>query len=145
MFELIALLGSFLKEWLLGQQKLQQAKQDREQAAIETNTQLIRDKDANNSAWEIACLADKDKWLRRISFFNFSFPMFWAAVDPSGVENYFKVALSAMPEWYVKTYIAINGVIWGIASLKNAAPSVVSSVRTAWKNWKDPDAPNEGG
>ncbi len=139
MIELLSLLVGFAKNFFEGQQKLQQAKQEREQAAIATQIKLIQDENSNNSAWEIASLAGKDKWLQRISFAMFSFPLVWAAFDPNAVANYFKVAIAACPTWYFQTYITMTGVVWSVASLKNSAPAMIGGIKAVWKNWKDPD------
>lgn len=136
MLEIIALLGGIFKDWLGGQQKLQLAQQDRDAAALETQARQIRDQNSANSAWEIAALADSDKWLRRISFAIFSYPLVWAAFDPNGVATYFKVALSSLPPWYFQTYMTITGVVWSVATLKNGLPSLVNGVASVIKRGK---------
>lgn len=135
MTELIGLGLGLIKDLFGGFSQIVKAKQDRELAALENQARLLRDEQSHNSAWEMASLRDADKWLRRISFAIFSFPIVYAAVNPTGVAFYFNTALAALPDWYVKTYMGIIGGIWGIASLKDAIPAIVNQVRT----WKNPD------
>ncbi len=129
MFELLAIAGGIFKDWLDGRRKIQQAKQEREKAAIENQARLLADKESNNAAWEMAVLRDSDAWLKRISFAIFSFPIIYAAIDPTAVALYFQTALAALPDWYVKTYMGIIGGIWGIASLKDTIPAMINQIR----------------
>jgi hypothetical protein len=102
-------------------------KQGREIAAAEAENKarLLRDRETNNAAWEMANLTDKDNGLRRVCFGIFIFPFFWSVFDPVGVTNYFQVVLNAMPQWYVQIVIAMVGGIWGISALKNVVPSII--------------------
>ena len=102
--------------------------QEIKKAEKENRARLLRDTQSNNAEWEMASLTDKDKWLRRFSFGMFSAPFFWALVDPLAVEQYFNVALSAMPEWYIQMFGAMVGGVWGISALKNTAPALVTGV-----------------
>lgn len=102
--------------------------QEIKKAEKENRARLLRDKQSNNAEWEMASLTDKDKWLRRFSFGMFSAPFFWALFDPVAVEQYFNVALSAMPEWYIQMFGAMVGGVWGISALKNTAPALVTGV-----------------
>jgi hypothetical protein len=142
MIELIELVSGIARDWISGQQKLQIAKQEREQAAVETQTRQIQDEKNANSAWEIAALADSDKWLRRFSFAIFFFPIIWAVFDPNAVARYFNIGLATIPPWYLQTCMTITGVVWGVSSLKNSAPALLSGIKTAVKAWKNPDDSN---
>lgn len=106
--------------------EVQKAEQDRKLAMLENQARLLRDEQSNNSAWEMAQLADSDKFLRRVCFFIFSTPFIYAMVDPTAVQDYFRIALSAIPEWYIKTYMGIIGAVWGISSLKNSIPTLIN-------------------
>ena len=116
-------------KWNEGRVRLKEKKIDVENAALENKARLLRDKEGNNHEWEMANLTDKDKWLRRISFGMFSAPFVWALFDPTGVKEYFEVALSAMPEWYIQLYAAMVGGVWGFAALKNSLPAVMGALR----------------
>ena len=133
---LFSTIATYVGEWFKGKQVIQAA-------VIENTARQIRDTETNNSAWEMANLTDKDKWLRRVSFAMFSAPMVWALFDPDGVREYFTIALAAMPEWYIQMYAAMVGGIWGIAALKNAVPGLVGSIASALRTpvapWVDPD------
>ena len=102
--------------------------QEIRKAEKENKARLMRDKASNNHEWEMASLADKDRWLRRISFAMFSAPFIWALFDPVGVETYFTIALSSVPEWWLELYGAMVGGVWGISALKNSMPALVGGV-----------------
>jgi hypothetical protein len=125
---MIGIIGSLLgpviggvKDYVAGEQEIKKAEKA-------NKARLLRDKQSNNAEWEMANLTDKDKWLRRFSFGMFSAPFFWALVDPVAVEQYFNVALSAMPEWYIQMFGAMVGGVWGISALKNTAPALITGV-----------------
>tara|TARA_R110000823_G_C15558907_1_gene460249 strand:- start:118 stop:513 length:396 start_codon:yes stop_codon:yes gene_type:complete len=102
--------------------------QEIKKAEKENRARLMRDKQSNNHDWEMASLADKDKWLRRISFSMFSAPFVWALFDPVGVETYFTIALSSVPSWWLEMYGAMVGGVWGISALKNTMPALIGGV-----------------
>jgi hypothetical protein len=135
MGEIIALVGTLVKNTVSGWLKIQTAKQYREIAATNNEARLLSDKESNNAAWQMAALRHSDRWLRRISFAIFSAPFICALFTPVGVQDYFRVALTAIPDWYTKTYMGIVGSIWGVAELKNAIPTIVNQIKT----WKNPD------
>lgn len=120
-----------------GKAAIEDIKESREQerelrrAEMENKARMLRDSQADNHEWEMANLTDKDKWLRRGSYIMFSAPFIWAFIDPAGVEQYFAVALTSMPDWYVKTYVGMVGGIWGIAQLKNSIPGIINGVKKA--------------
>jgi hypothetical protein len=122
-----------VSKWNDGRVKLKEKKIDIESAVLENKARLLRDEQGNNHEWEMANLTDKDKWLRRISFGMFSAPFFWALFDPKGVEKYFKIALAAMPEWYIQLFAAMVGGVWGFSALKNSLPAVVGGIKKAIK------------
>jgi hypothetical protein len=117
------------KGWLDGRQAIQKADQERQLAALQNQARLLLDNQNNNHSWEMAQLTDSDRVLRRICFFIFSFPFLYAVLDPQAVQVYFETALSAIPEWYIKTYMGIVGAVWGISSLKNAIPQIIHLIR----------------
>jgi len=125
---MIGLIGTLLGPVIGGVKDYVMSEQEIKKAEKENRARLLRDEQSNNHDWEMANLTDKDRWLRRISFGMFSAPFFWALVDPVGVEQYFNVALSAMPEWYIQMYGAMVGGVWGISALKNTAPALVAGV-----------------
>lgn len=123
--------------WLEGRNERQKSKIDMDKAESENIARLLRDKESNNSAWEIATLRDKDKLLRRTSFVMFAAPLVLAMVDPAAVQEYFNTAIHAMPDWWIKSFMGITGSIWGLSSLKNIVPSLLDSFKsTKRKNIK---------
>ncbi len=135
MVEILTLLFGLLKSTVAGWQKIQQAKQERELAATNNEARLLADTQTNNAAWQIEALRHSDRWLRRISFTIFTAPFVVALISPESVRNYFIIALSVIPPWYVKGYLGIVGSVWGVAELKNAIPAIINQI----KPWKNPD------
>ena len=125
---MIGIIGSLLKPVIGGVVNYVQGEQDIKKAEKENKARLLRDTNSNNHEWEMANLTDKDKWLRRISFAVFVFPLIWAAFDPVAVQTYFDVALQALPSWYIQIVLSMVGGIWGISVLKNSVPALVGGV-----------------
>lgn len=111
-----SIVGGFVDDWKAGRQN----QRDIARAVTENKIRLAQDAQTHNQAWEMAALEGRDTLLRRASFLAWSVPLVWAAFDAPGAANYFKVALGALPEWYVVGYLSITGAIWGIAELKAA-------------------------
>lgn len=125
---MIGLLANLAKPLIGGVVDYVSTGQEIRKAEKENKARLMRDKASNNHEWEMASLADKDRWLRRISFAMFSAPFIWALFDPVGVETYFTIALSSVPEWWLELYGAMVGGVWGISALKNSMPALVGGV-----------------
>lgn len=113
-----------LKTWFQGRQELSKQKAEVKKAEMDNRARLLRDEQSNNHEWEMANLADKDKWIRRVSFIMFASPFIIAIVAPEHVKNYFDIAISSIPNWYKVTWMAINGAVWGISSLKNPVSQI---------------------
>lgn len=113
------------KGWFEGRKEESVAKRKLKLAELENKARLMLSTTENNHSWEMANLADKDKSLRRFSFLMFSAPFIVAIFFPHHVNVYFEHAIAAVPAWWQKTFMAINGGIWGISSLKNVIPGVV--------------------
>ena len=133
MFGIGSLIGSVVNlgsTWLTGRNERQKSKIEMDKAEAENIARLLRDKESNNSAWEIATLRDKDKLLRRTSFVMFAAPLVLAMFDPNAVKEYFNTAIHAMPDWWIQSFMGITGSIWGLSSLKNIVPSLLDSFRS---------------
>jgi hypothetical protein len=133
---MIPVIGPLLdigKTWLDGFNQKQKAKQDLDLAELNNKQRLLLDTESNNHAWEMANLTDKDKWLRRISFVMFASPFIIAFFAPDQVRYYFEIAIANVPNWWTKTFMSITGGIWGISSLKNVLPAVVSGLKKTLK------------
>lgn len=115
--------------WFKNKQEIQKANAEMKLAELKNKARLLIDKETNNHAWEMANLVDKDKWLRRISFGIFAAPFFVAIFAPEHVAIYFKDAIGVVPEWWQKTFVAIIGGIWGLSSLKNILPGIISAFK----------------
>ena len=125
---MIGLIAGLVKPLVGGVVDYVKTGQEIKKAEKENRARLLRDTQSNNHDWEMASLSDKDRWLRRISFTMFSAPFVWALFDPTGVEVYFTIALSSVPEWWLELYGAMVGGVWGISALKNTMPALVGGV-----------------
>lgn len=115
--------------WLSNRQKLAFEKQ-KTKIVIEQNKQrLAKDRQQYNHEWEMANLADKDRLLRWTSFIMFSAPFVVAIFAPDHIQVYFQHSLKDIPSFWKDTFIAINGGIWGLSSLKNVVPGVIGAFR----------------
>lgn len=125
---------SIFTSWNDSRTKLKEADLKIKLAEKENRARLLQSESDNNHEWEMANLTDKDKWLRRISFAMFSGPFVWALFDPTGVKEYFEVALAVMPEWYIQLYAGMVGGVWGFAALKNSVPGIIGGIKRAIKD-----------
>lgn len=117
---IFTVLASMASGWFSDWQAKRQDQRDIERAVAENKIRLAQSTESHNQAWEMSALEGRDTLLRRLSFLAWSVPLIWAAFDAQGAENYFRVALGALPSWYVGGYLSITGAIWGIAELKAA-------------------------
>ena len=104
------------------------AKHKLDLAVIENKARLAQSKHDANSDWEMAQLQDKDKFLRWFSYTLFTAPIVITVLAPEYGRRIFE-NLEYVPEWMVQVFIAMNGAVWGLSSLKNVAPSVVGAIR----------------
>jgi len=105
-----------------------QAKHKLEMAIIENKARLAAAKDQSNADWEMAQLEDKDKILRWFSYTMFTAPIVITVVSPEWGKQIFQ-NLEYAPSWVVEVWIAMNGAVWGLSSLKNVVPSVVGQLK----------------
>ena len=125
---MIGLIAGLVKPLVGGVVDYVKTGQEIKKAEKENKARLMRDTASNNHEWEMASLRDKDRRLRRISFSMFSAPFIWALFDPVGVETYFTIALSSVPEWWLELFGAMVGGVWGVSALKNTMPALVNGV-----------------
>lgn len=131
--ELIGGITNLVVGWVNNKQEMQREKQKTELEVEKNKQRLAADQAEYNAEWEMAALQDKDKALRRLSFAMFSAPLVIAIFSPHHVQEYFSISLNSVPEWWVKSFVAINGAIWGITSLKNAVPQMILNTKRALK------------
>ena len=106
----------------------QQAKHKRELAIIDNEARLALSENEANSAWEMAQLQDKDKFLRWFSYSMFTAPILVTVISPEHGKQIFE-NLEHAPSWLVEVFIALNGAVWGLSSLKNVVPSIVGQIK----------------
>lgn len=127
---MLGLLGTKLVElgsnWILGKQEIKKAEQQQKVAEIEQKTILLRDKQSNNHAWELAVLsADRLAFLRTCSFWLFTAPVLYTVYDPERASQVWS-ALATVPEWVIGVQLAITGFIWAAKPLANMGAGMVS-------------------
>lgn len=118
------------QQWLANRKEKQQAKHNRELAVINNQARLAQSEKDHNHAWEMASLQDKDKFLRVFSYFMFTSPILITVISPEHGGQIF-TNLEIVPNWLVQSWIAINGGVWGIASLKNVVPEFAHNLKRA--------------
>jgi len=126
-------IATLANTWFEGRNEKQKAKMAMDAAESANKVRLLASTNEYNKEWEIAQLRDKDKGLRWVSFVIISSPFIVAIFDPDAVNYYFTVALAGVPDWWVKSFMAITGAIWGLSSLKNITPAVLNAFKRAKK------------
>lgn len=121
-----------LDTWLKGRNQKALAIQKRDLAVINNQARLASDTQSNNHDWEMANLNDKDKGLRYVSYSMFALPIMVTVIWPERGNLIFE-NLALVPDWWVQTFVAINGGVWGIVELKRAAPALIAAVKGAFK------------
>ncbi|WP_287796257.1 hypothetical protein [Idiomarina sp.] len=111
---LIATGIGLVTDWLAGK---------REKAQAQTKAE-IKQLD-NASAWEIAALKGAGKFLRLVSYSMFGLPMVITVISPEHGQKIWD-NLQTVPEWYLTTFISINGAVWGIAELKRPISAIMA-------------------
>lgn len=104
----------------------QKAEHEMQMAEYAFKTQLIMNRESHNQAWEIEALKGPRKRgpMQWVSFIVLGAPFVVAWFNPALVALYFTQSLAVIPLWYQQMFVAIIGVIWGIANLKNAAEGI---------------------
>ena len=118
------LAGTFIKN----RAEKSMAKHKLELNVLENKARLALAEHEANSEWEMAQLQDKDKILRWFSYTMFTTPVIITVISPEWGKQIFQ-NLEYAPSWVVEVWIAMNGAVWGLSSLKNVVPSVVGSIR----------------
>ncbi|MBG9993334.1 hypothetical protein [Pseudoalteromonas sp. NZS37] len=124
----LSLLFKPVDTWLKNRAAKASAEHNRDMAVINNQARLAQSEKDYNHNWEMASLQDKDKGLRFFSYCMFTAPILITVVSPEHGAQIFK-NLEGVPPWLVQTWIAINGGVWGIASLKNIVPQFIGQFR----------------
>jgi len=106
-----------LTNWLTGKQKKAKAKTDVEVKKIQ-----------RDETWEVAALKKPGKMLRFVSYSMFGLPMIISVVWPEQGAKIW-ANLDLVPDWYLTTFISINGAVWGIAELKQPLAAIAGRVK----------------
>jgi len=127
----ISLIGEVIKQGVDFFSDKQKAKHAVEIAVLDNAKRLAASKTSHNQEWEVHQLRNGDKWLRRISFTLFALPLLITVIKPAAGAQIF-INLESAPDWYVQTFISINGAVWAIVELKHAAPQFVSGIKSVF-------------
>lgn len=123
---------SFISEpivqWQKNRAAEKQAKHNRNMAVINNQARLASDTQSNNHEWEMASLQDKDNALRWCSFWLFALPIIITVIWPEHGNGIWS-NLALVPKWFVQTFVAMIGGIWGIVELKKAAPQFLAAIK----------------
>lgn len=110
----------------------QQQKHQVKLSVLKNRQRLAESEQDYNHDWEMASLESRDRFLRIASFSLFAVPLVVTVIWPDTGAQIF-ANLEKAPEWYVQTFIAINGGVWGIVELKHAAPALVNGIKKVIK------------
>ena len=111
-----------LKEGVSLWRESRQAKHDMKMAGIKNRQRLLESEQDYNHEWEMKSLEVSGRGLKWFSFSMFSLPIIITVMSPEHGGAIFK-NLELVPEWFIKTWVVINGGVWGIASLRDSGVS----------------------
>ncbi len=126
---MLGVVGSLVSALVGGVSDLFKDKRALKKAEVDNKIRLMQSEQSHNQDWEMASLQDKDKWLRRISFAIFIWPITpIAAIAPEWIIEYY-AALKVIPEWNLQLIMIMIGGIWGVAELKQSLPGIVGFIK----------------
>lgn len=125
---LIAPITGVISTVLERKKEKSKAKHERTMAVINNQARLAQSTLEANHSWEMASLQDKDKVLRNVSFFLFTFPLVITSIWPETGKVLF-ANLELVPEWLMHIYFYMIAGVWGISALKDNVSQIVSSLR----------------
>ncbi len=125
---LIAPITGVISTVLERKREKSKAKHERAMAVINNQARLAQSTLEFNHSWEMASLQDKDKVLRNVSFFLFTFPLVITSISPETGKVLF-ANLELVPEWLMHIYFYMIAGVWGISALKDNVSQIVSSLR----------------
>jgi|GEM_PF-3064341 len=100
------------------------------QRDIEANkSRLALSTESNNSAWEMADLANSDKWLKRILTALIIWPIIHCNFDAAAVAQYFSALANSIPGWWLSLFILIFSNVFGISPMRNSILSIIAAAK----------------
>ena len=114
---MISLLYDGVKTYLEHRKARKEREHQRDIKVIDNQARLAEDKESHNHHWEMAALKGSDKWLRQVSYSMISGPILIAFVSPEHAREIFE-GLEQVPDWWIKTFVGVNGAVWGLSKLK---------------------------
>ncbi|OED34079.1 hypothetical protein AB832_08230 [Flavobacteriaceae bacterium (ex Bugula neritina AB1)] len=91
---------------------------DIKKAKNENTARLLRDKESNNTAWEMASITHTPTGLRYISFAIIYLPIIVTIISPEYGAMIW-VNMELVPEYWVTGSLMVLGSIWGFSEVKN--------------------------
>ncbi len=136
----ISAVGGIAKSWLSNKVEQTKAEGKVKLAELNNRARLLEDKNSNNHAWEMASLKSSGKALKWASFVLFTLPILVTVIGPfvgagAGVEQMWQ-NFNQVPDGWMTVYYSMTGSIWGVATLKDTGPAMVSGIAAALKGEK---------
>ena len=126
-----------VKEWITGKQEEAKQKRELQAANAQRRKELILDKTQKDADWELAALADKDRFGRRLLLLSTITPVIITAVAPAyGAAIW--AALATVPQ----AYYGVIGVVYAFYFGSKNAPELLAKFAEAIRGRKTP--PSDG-
>lgn len=108
------------------------AAKDLKLAEVEAKKKIMLSDTQANTAWELAQLSDKDKYLRWAAFLLFSSPLIACLISPEwGVRV--KEAWGQLPEWQANVLSGMCLAVFGLKKIPHLVGATVRAVKDGWK------------
>lgn len=133
----ISAVGGVAKAAIEGRKEKTIAKNKLAVADLENRAALMRDRESNNAAWEMAAMRESGRALKWASFSLFALPIIVTVIAPffgaNTIVGQMWENMRLVPEAWMKTYYLMTSSIWGIHALKDvgATPGALAG---AFKN-----------
>lgn len=132
---MISIVLDLVKEGFSHWRETRKEKHQVKLSVLKNKQRLAENQQSHNHDWEMASLENADQILRIVSFSMFALPLIVTVMKPDIGAQIF-ANLDKAPDWYVRTFISINGGVWGIVELKHAAPQFINAVKKVFS--RDP-------
>ncbi len=128
---IFASVAGLAKDWLQGRRDDSRQKRELKEAVTQRKTQLILDSTQKDSDWELAALADKDRFARRLLMLSIISPVIITAIAPAHGERIWKSLEIVPPEYW-----SAVGLVLGFYFAFKNAPEVLGKFAEALRKRK---------
>jgi hypothetical protein len=122
---MFTLLFSGVKDMVSGWFSLKKQQYATQQAAEVTR----QTQQSNMNSWELAEIANSDKWLRRILFTIVVWPIVYCNFNPMQVHIYFEQLCAAVPGWWISLFVLVFSAVFGISPARNLILSIIAQFK----------------